>query len=408
LPVVEFGVANALVAKPSWPTAGVLTWTAPQLRQIFLALGLVAPLYALRRLPLGVFYLVCAYAGGLALLAVIGGQAWTRGDGERRSTRPAMVLALISCTAGVLSFVARADARGEWTPPPSVIFGCAFVLQLLVAGLVVRLARHRAPYQVEASPREAAIAFGSVLVVSLVLTPIVERLPGPALVMVVGLVAVRFALLPLRLATEGQRAFWRTAVLFGWSAIVICLQSGTLSRPGGFTVAAAALAVGLVALGALRWSSPGRTVPPALATFAVGSSALAVLAVLVPSEQSAQWLHSYGFRPPAEFSAAGESYRSGNLERWYETQLDPKQAQLAAHRGFTKPVSEWASDQPFGINGHLFGYELAVRIWDRRPDSPDRAAPPADSPCFIEHGTCVLVVLRRSSYRTGDLAPLVL
>lgn len=364
--------------------------------RLFLVAGLVPGLYAARRLPVGLWHMAWGWAwiiGGMALF----GLPFAYRHRKARRVLGTVVLALLA--AGVFAFVmyrlSLADARSERLPEDGWAFGLAIAIQLVIVGAVLLRPRSAAGYNPTA--RHTAVAMGAVILTALLLVFVGRSLPAPFLVLAVGLAAARIALLPVERERSGSglRRFITQAVLFAWAVAVIGLETRTAVREGGFVIVLAAFVVGLVVLIAFSGDATTRSrvvVSPLIAV--LGAALIGGLTVLVPSEQSAHWLHDWHFDAPSSFDLAGEQYEDGNLARWYDTSLTGPEAQRAAHLGFSSFVSEWAGLEPQAIDGHVWGYQLDFRVWDLRVRP--RSDLPSNHMCDTESGTCVLVLLRRS------------
>ena len=360
-----------------------------RLRRIFLAIGLIPGLYGMRRLPLGVWLYIGAWAGIAAAILLLAGitiKAWRRG-----LLRTAAGLTAVAVVALVVANLSGADARESLGVSTRTVTLVAVAVQAVVAVIAVRAHasdRRRAPL----------IAYGSVVATALMLSITGDRLPSVVLVAVIAVVAARFTLLPLRTSAGGTVA-WTDAVFFGWTAVTLIVETGTLHRTYGVAIGAFALLVGgavLVAAG--DGAVAGRLVKPAVVV-AAGVPMLVLLFVLVPSVESMQWLMARGFSAPSRFELRAERLSATRYERWYDTRQHADAALVDAHLGLGQFVSEWTGTLGNDIDGHLFGYRLDIRVWERLSQAADR---PDASRCRYETRSCVLIVLRRSDNRDSN------
>jgi hypothetical protein len=376
--------------------------TEDGIRRWFLAAGLIPGFYLTRKLPLGLWFMAEGWSwiiGGTVLFVSFLFRKTFQFAGIL--LRASLALIAFGFVAGAMALLSRADARGESLPPDSAARGIALGIQVLCLIFVVRRARATGGR----FTKEAA-AYAAVIVTAALLAPLRDSTPGVVVVLAVSLVALRFAAISGagRNSTAVRRPRSRaTAFLFAWSVAVLGVQSGVIGRENGLGLLAVSLIVGLAVLLAVerRAGSPVG-LPVLVSTGVAGVLTLVLLFVLIPTKASARFLFDWGFDSPAAFDLRGERLAPGYLERWYDTHLDVHAALLAAHRGMSWPVSEWAPAEGAGIDGHLYGYRLDVRAWYRRFGDPQFSRPPAGALCRTETGTCVRVRLLRSDDRDRD------
>ncbi|MEA2826285.1 MAG: hypothetical protein QOG43_724 [Actinomycetota bacterium] len=319
----------------------------------------------------------------------------------RIALRGSLGLVGFGFVAGAMMLLSRADARGESLPSDSAVRILALLLQLACLTLILRrLARTGQPVV------RTAAAYGAVIATAGLLAPVGAATPGWIVILAVTAVAGRFAVVSVvgDESRSGSAPPSRSvAFLFVWSVAVMGVQSGILGRENGLGLLVLGLLLGLTALLVLSVRA-GRP----LQVRAVGAAAtlglvlLVTLFALIPTRGNARFLFDVGFDAPAAFDLRGERLAPGYLERWYATDLGPDEAVVAAHRGMSAPVSEWAPAEGSGIDGHLYGYRLDVRAWNAAYGTPLYSRPPAGSLCRTESGTCVLVRLSRSDDRDDE------
>jgi hypothetical protein len=372
-----------------------------QLRSRFLLLGLIPSVYAMRRLPLGMWIEAAALLGiGAGLSLLIGWSLYSlplRRTVGKKLVRGGLIALGIAAAAFGMYRLDVADSQGHRLVPSGVLE--ALVLSAQAALTYVSLSRRRDISQAERL--HTASTYAVVLATAAILAPLGRALPSAFVVVAVGLVAARFALIPVLVGgRSGRRSTdlgFTDFALFLWSAAVLCLQSRALARPRGVSTSLLAIAVGLVVILAFSHGPLFPRLTRSIMALALGSLILGSLFILVPSEESTRWLLDRNFEPPSRFDLREEHRSAGRVERWYDTTQSEDAAIVDAHLALSGLVSEWTGAYGNGIDGHIWGYHLDVRLWDGRRGRDH--APPAGHRCRDETRTCVLVVLRRSDDR---------
>lgn len=365
---------------------------------MFLAAGLLPTLWLLRRMPIGFFFMAGGWAAILAGIAIVPSTTalWMRRTRARR--RLVVVLgAVLVGGLGLLAMIpaARADARG--TAPvigDSALRAGALTVQIAIAAWV--LARHRLHGERRSLARNA-VTYGAAIFTVTLGVLLGRRLPMWVIVPIVGVVAARFALLPVSDHWGDERSpamteVLRTVLFFTWTVAVLALQTQLLRSVGGLVAVTCAFVVGLLIL--LRTI----TRDPGVRAQVVGTGAAAFVAVmfafvlLMPSIAGGRYLLEIGVRPIPHMVVAGARSDDGIFTRWYSTDLGRQAAVAAVVRSFrSPPVSAWSGADPSSTVGLLFGYRLEARYYGRG----ERVG--GSAPCSTELHACVALAVRRSS-----------
>lgn len=374
-------------------------------RRLFLVAGALPAVYLFRGLPssplvglgaLGVF----AAAAILALVAQLhptNRALMASFPATRRALLIAFAVALVAVALGVLGDFEVREGR----PPigDSVLRWTALAAQAVCMVIAVRTAHRSQEAGGSVAPGRVAFAFASVAVTAWIGSWVGGDLPSWAVYPLVGLVAARFAVVPIPdVDADGNPEIPSVAgefALFTWTVVMLAVQARILGMPGGVAATAVAFGLGLVFLVLRNREAAGPMVKTAVVAAVGGTALLVGLHLALPSRIGAANLLDATLSVPRDFALRHSDERHGVFERWYETQRSRTSAVAALEKQVSPSGYDVEADETIGFAVVRSGWRVRVEAWDRRPGGA-RGSFPVRSHCAVEAGSCVRVSLMRN------------